>query len=185
MTTDEYNQFLQQQNALIQPIGSSPYSSTPDNVSGNDNSMATMLQGQQNFNNTLQLYQQAQKAQAINSQFGPPPAGISQNDWVNMCERLAESMTGNHQVNKFPTAAAAENYYAQSGQLNPNVNQAPPGSIQYFAPDQSNGNMGHAAVVNKNGSLTMSDNAGIQTFPSLQAWVDYSKQRPIGFVIPK
>lgn len=120
-----------------------------------------------------------------NGPYGPAPAGMSQQGWVNMCEKLAESMTGNHQTGKFPTAAAAESFYQQSGQMNPNVGNAPAGSVIYFQPDNTNGYMGHAAVVNKNGSLTMSDNAGIQTFPSLQAWAQYSGQTPVGYVVPK
>lgn len=149
--------------------------------------MASMSGNDQNQNqstqNILQLYQQAQKAQAVNSQFGPPPAGVSQSDWIDMCEKYAEMTTGNHQTGKFPTASAAENYYAQNGQLNPNVNNAPANSLIYFQPTQGNP-AGHVAVADGRGNVSMSNDYGIQTMP-LQAWLNESKQQPAGYVVPK
>lgn len=179
MTTDEYNQFLQQQNALIQPIGSSPYSSNPDDASGGDTSMATMLQGQQNFNNTLQLYKAAQQVKT--GSFGPPPAGMSQSQWAGLCEAWAEQQAYGHQ-GIFPTALAGAQHFAQSGQLNPNITKAPKGALIYFSdPNQSDG---HVGIADGKGNFTSATYNGIQTNP-LTAWQQSTGQRALGYVIPK
>jgi len=153
--------------------------------------MASMSGSDQNQStqNVLQLYQQAQRSQTINSQFGPPPQGMSQSQWNGLCEKWAEANSGSGQTGLYPTAIAAEQHYAQSGQLNPNVAKAPVNSLVYWSANQGNQNDGHVGKIvgyNSQGVPLMQSATynGIQTTP-IDQWSKSTGQQPLGFVIPK
>lgn len=98
----------------------------------------------QSTQNFLQLYKnQSAKATGSNP-YGPAPSGMSQSQWNGMCEAWLEQQEYGH-TGVFPSAIAAANHYATSGQLKSGLQGAKPGDMLFFGANSGNGNDGHAA----------------------------------------
>lgn len=177
MNTNAFEQYLAQQNAQLQTPQSpnqlqqvQPYQSQTSQIVGDPS--------------VLRAYQQqmigGEKPQQGIGSFGPPPQGMSQSQWNGMCEAWAEQQAFGR-TGLFPSAIAAAQHFHQSGQLNPNINQAPAGSLIYFGADNSNGGYGHVAIADGQGNITGATYNGIQTHP-LNAWTQSTGQTPLGFV---
>jgi uncharacterized protein YycO len=109
-------------------------------------------------------------------------AQLGSQDQNGECERFIEkSVYGKTGI--FPTASDAANYYSQKGQLNPDIQNAPAGSMIYFKADGTNGNDGHVGLLDAKGNLISATYNGVQTIP-LQQWISSTRQTPLGFVKP-
>jgi len=128
----------------------------------------------------------ASRAMAIlkpNSQTTQVQVGkaIASPAYAGYCQQFVDDQTGATQ--RYPSAAATWNAKVQQGQANTDLSKMKPGDVVEFAPDSSNGNMGHAALVQKNGDLKMATYNGVQTF-SLKDWTTHTGQVPQGFYSP-
>lgn len=120
---------------------------------------------------------------ALNDKSKPGQIGkaIQDPSYAGYCQQFVDDKTGATQ--RYPTAAATWDAKVQSGQAQTDVSKAKPGDVIEFAPDQTNGNMGHAALVTPDGNLQMATYNGVQTF-SLDDWTKYSSQTPVGYYTP-
>lgn len=97
--------------------------------------------------------------------------------YAGYCLQYVDDKTGN--TNRQPTAIADYQVRAQSGQVK-TTGTPPPGARVYFAPDASNGNMGHVGLANKDGTFTSATDNGVKTY-SLADWQKYTGQKFIGW----
>ncbi len=105
-------------------------------------------------------------------------ASVGDEDYNGLCEKFAEQVSYG-KTGMFPTANDAWNHYAQNGQARPDVENAPMGSLLYFA----NGGAGHVAITDGKGNITGATDNGVKTLP-LQEWVKSTGQKILGFVTP-
>ncbi len=108
------------------------------------------------------------------SQFGQ---SIKTPAYAGYCLQYVDDQTGNS--NRQPTAYADYQVKSQNGQIS-NSNNVPDGARVYFAPDASNGNMGHVGLANKNGTFTSATDNGVKTY-SISDWEKYTGQKFIGW----
>ncbi len=101
--------------------------------------------------------------------------------YAGYCQQYVDDQTGSKE--RYPTAAATWQAKQQSGEAHQGLNGMKEGDVVEFAPDSSNGNLGHAAVVQKNGDLKMATYNGVQTF-ALKDWVTHTGQQPLGYYKP-
>lgn len=101
--------------------------------------------------------------------------------YAGYCQQFADDTTGTKE--RYPTAIATWQAKVKGGQAQTDVNKAKEGDVIEFAPDQTNQNLGHAAVVQKDGSLKMATDNGVQSF-TLKEWTTHSGQTPLGFYTP-
>ncbi len=110
---------------------------------------------------------------------------ISTPAYAGYCQKFVDDQTGAKQ--RYATAANTWQAKVADGSAQTNLNNVKTGDVVEFAPDQGNGNMGHAAIVTstKNGiQLKMATNSGVQNY-SLKDWISYSGQTPQGFYSTK
>jgi hypothetical protein len=100
---------------------------------------------------------------------------------AGLCQKYVDDQTGAKQ--RYPTAYATWQAKMKSGEATPGLSGIQPGDVVEFAPDSGNGGDGHAAIVNKNGELSMATYNGIQTIP-MDTWIKESGQSPLGYYSP-
>lgn len=198
MNPKSHQQRLAEQNALIahwqsqQPTQDTTQQDSPDVPtasidSANQVQAGNILQqasgmpgGMQSGFNPLQ--------QAHGQGLGPGQTVDPSAIWNGLCEAWAETQAfGKHGL--FPSASAAAQHFAQSGQLHQNPQATKQGDLVYFAPDSSNSGFGHVGLISgydKNGAplMTSATYNGVKQY-SLPDWVKGTGQKVVGFVSPK
>lgn len=97
--------------------------------------------------------------------------------YAGYCLKYVDDKTGN--TNRQPTAFADYEVNAKSGNIQTSDKNIPSGARVYFAPDATNGKMGHVGLMNSDGSFTAATDNGIQSF-TIPDWEKYSGQKYIG-----
>lgn len=95
--------------------------------------------------------------------------------YINYCEQFVENMQGQNGVN--PSAISAWQKAQTNGTANPDVSQAKPGDIIYYAAGNDNGGYGHAAIYAGNGQVISATNSGVKQTP-----ISVFASKPLGFV---
>lgn len=111
------------------------------------------------------------------STIGQVGKAIQTPNYAGYCLKWVDDQQGS--TNRLPTAYADYQSKAQAGNMNDSDNP-PVGARVYFAPDQSNKNMGHVGISQGNGKFTSATDNGIKTF-SLQDWEKYTGQKFLGW----
>lgn len=109
---------------------------------------------------------------------------IQDPSYAGYCQQFVDDQTGAKE--RYPTAYATWQAKVQGGQAQTDISKAKPGDVIEFAPDSSNRNLGHAAIVTstKNGiQLKMATYSGVESY-NLKDWMKYSSQVPVGFYSP-
>lgn len=102
-------------------------------------------------------------------------------DYNGYCEAFAEKVTGQPKMGG--SAAEAWNNYVKKHQAFGDIQNAPAGSLIYFAPDASNEGYGHVAIADGQGNITGATYKGVATH-TIADWVKQTGQKPLGFVMP-
>lgn len=112
--------------------------------------------------------------------------------------RNAEEVTGTHDLdgwcehaveqwdnlpNMGRTANEAWQNWSSQGKAYQNIDQAPVGSLIYFAPDQSNRGAGHVAISLGKGNMISATYQGVRQ-DNVNDWMTRTGQQPLGFVVP-
>lgn len=101
--------------------------------------------------------------------------------YAGYCLQWVDDQTGNK--NRQPTAYADYQTQAANGNIDSSSTNIPKGARVYFAPDSSNGGMGHVGLSNGDGTFTAATDNGIQTF-GLSDWQKYAGQQYLGYSKP-
>lgn len=125
---------------------------------------------------------QAMSQIAPKSTAGQVGKAIATPNYAGFCQQFIDDTVGSKE--RYPTAFATWQAKVQNGQAQPGTKGIKPGDIIEFQPDDSNGGLGHAAIVQKDGNLKMATDSGIKTF-SLEEWTRYTGQVPLGHYTPK
>lgn len=100
--------------------------------------------------------------------------------YAGYCLQYVDDQTGN--TNRQPTAYADYQANQQSGNIKTS-GTPPKGARVYFAPNSTNGNMGHVGISDGNGEFTSATDNGVKTF-NIQDWDKYAGQQFIGWAPP-
>ena len=106
---------------------------------------------------------------------------IQSPNYAGYCLKWVDDQTG--KSNRQPTAYADYQTNVQAGNINTSTSDIPKGARVYFAPDSSNGGMGHVGLSNGDGTFTSATDNGIQTF-GLSDWEKYAGQKYLGYANP-
>lgn len=116
-----------------------------------------------------------------NSTQGQIGKATATSNYAGYCLQWVDDQQGNK--NRQPTAYA--DYQANQAAGNIQTQGIPPaGARVYFAPNSTNGNMGHVGISDGGGSFTSATDNGIQTF-NINDWDQYAGQQYIGFSTAK
>lgn len=139
-----------------------------------------LAQTQENNSYSPAQISQAMAQVAPNSPAGKVGKAIATPSYAGFCQQFVDDSVGTSQ--RYATASATWQAKVQSGEAQTDVSKAKIGDVIEFAPDDSNQNMGHAAIITKDGLKMATDN-GIKVF-SLKDWTKYTGQTPSGFYTP-
>lgn len=103
---------------------------------------------------------------------------IATPNYAGYCLQWVDDQTGNS--NRLPNAYADYQAKAQSGNIQTGTDNIPKGARVYFAPDSSNGGMGHVGLSNGDGTFTSATDNGIKTF-DIPDWEKYTGQKYLGY----
>lgn len=169
MAQQRLQQGAQQLNSEDQQTRQTNEQNTPQQQAAISRALAALNPGANSGNKTFDTASKV--GQAIQS---PAYAGY--------CQQFVDDQTG--AKTRYPTAAATWNAKVQSGEAHQGTDGMKPGDVVEFRPDNTNANLGHAAVVQKNGDLKMATYNGVQTF-SLKDWTTHTGQVPLGYYSSK
>lgn len=166
----------------MQPDNSAILGATPPQTAQSDNSAVVGAEGIQPHQ-----AQPTENSAIIGSSVGNPDdvsaarTYLGKQDFDGLCEVFAEKVTGSPQMGA--TATDAWNNWLQKGAAYSDYQNAPAGSLIYFAPDNSNGQAGHVAVSDGKGGIVGATYSGVETY-GLNDWIKQTGQKPLGYVIP-
>lgn len=101
--------------------------------------------------------------------------------YAGYCLQYVDDKTGNSQ--RQPTAYADYQANQAAGNIDTSMKDIPKGARVYFAPNATNGGMGHVGLSNGDGSFTSATDNGVQTF-NIKDWEQYADQQFIGYAPP-
>lgn len=167
-----------QQQAAVASPGANPWNAQPQNQ-------------------PAQLPQNAQGASAQdaaiqdpqgNSELSQVGSSLDGHCWNGLCESYAEEQTLGH-TGVYPSAIAAYNANAQSGNINTGSTNIPKGAQLFFGADSTNGGFGHTTVSlgsDKSGNTLMEGATynGVKV-NTLNSWLQSSGQKYLGWSMPQ
>lgn len=108
---------------------------------------------------------------------------IGDQQFNGLCERFVEQNTFG-KSGLFSSAADAWQGYSKQGKAyQDDPENAPAGSMIYFAPDESNSGDGHVGISDGKGNIIAATSRGVAQTP-ISFWTKMTGQKPLGYVIP-
>ena len=102
-------------------------------------------------------------------------------DYVGMFQKFAEQQTYG-KTGIFPSAEAAYEAYSKAGQTI-DAQEAKPGDLIYFKPDNTNQYAGHVGILKGGGQMESATYSGVKT-SNIASWIKATGQQIAGIVKP-